>query len=140
MFHLKLAGDRLCFQLKGSIFLSCGPFSPLTQVYHTLLQIPYCKHSRINSLCVYVKSLPIFFPFQIVLFVFGCAGSSLLRGLSLVVVHGLLIGVASLVVEQGLQGAWASAVAARGLRSCSSRTLEHSCNSCGARASLPCSV
>ena len=42
--------------------------------------------------------------------------------------------VASLVVEQGLQGAWASAVAARGLRSCSSQTLEHSFNSYGARA------
>ena len=72
--------------------------------------------------------------------VFGCAGSSLLQGLSLVVVHGLLIGVASLVVEHGLQGAWASAVVARGLRSCSSWTLEHSFNSCGARAWLPCSV
>ena len=66
--------------------------------------------------------------------VFGCAGSSLLQGLSLVVVHGLLIGVASLVVEHGLQGAWASAVVARGLRSCSSRALEHSVRSCGTQA------
>ena len=41
-------------------------------------------------------------------------------GLSLVVVCGLLIVMASLVAEQGLQGAWASVVAACGLSSCSS--------------------
>ena len=36
------------------------------------------------------------------LFIFGCAGSSLLRGLSLVAARGLLIAVASLVAERGL--------------------------------------
>ena len=45
------------------------------------------------------------------LFIFGCVGSSLLRGLFsscgeqgllFIVVHGLLIAVASLVVEHGL--------------------------------------
>ena len=57
------------------------------------------------------------------MFAFGCAGSSLLRGLSLValsrgdslvVTCGLLIAVASLVVEHGL---WSTGF-----------------NSCGARA------
>ena len=80
---------------------------------------------------MYVKSLPIFFPFQIVLFVFGCAGSSLLRGLSLVVVHGLLIGVASLVADHGLWGMWVSVVAACRFNSCGSQALEHRLNSCG---------
>ena len=38
--------------------------------------------------------------FKIIYFIFGCAGSSLLRvGLSLVVVRGLLVSVASLVAE-----------------------------------------
>ena len=49
------------------------------------------------------------------LFIFGCAGSLLVRGLSLVaasggysltVVRGLLIAVASLVAEHGLQEHW----------------------------------
>ena len=35
-------------------------------------------------------------------FVFGCTGSSLLLGLSLVAVCSLLLAVASLVVEPGL--------------------------------------
>ena len=38
----------------------------------------------------------------IYLFIFGCAGSSLLQGLSLVAVRGLLIAGASLVAEHGL--------------------------------------
>ena len=67
----------------------------------------------------------------IYLFIFGCAGSSLPHGLSLVVastaycvvvVCGLLIAVASLVVEHRLWGAWASAVAMYGLSSCGSRS------------------
>ena len=49
-------------------------------------------------------------------------------GLLFVVVHGLLIAVASLVVEHGLQ--------ARGLSSCGSRALEHRLSSCGAQAQL----
>ena len=40
--------------------------------------------------------------FLINLFIFGCTGSLLLHGLSLVVVSGLFFVVASLVVEQGL--------------------------------------
>ena len=54
---------------------------------------------------------------------FGCAESSLLLR--------LLIAVASLVAEQELQGSRASVVAVRGLRSCSSRTLEHRLSSYG---------
>ena len=58
------------------------------------------------------------------LFIFGCAGSSLLHGLSLVVVSrgyslvavcGLLTALASLVAEHGLQGAQASAAMVPGL-------------------------
>ena len=40
-------------------------------------------------------------PFRI-LIIFGCAGFSLLHGLSLVVVHGLLTVVVFLVAEHGL--------------------------------------
>ena len=57
---------------------------------------------------------------KIILFIFVCAGSLLLLGLSLVVVHGLLITVAFLIAEHGLQGAWASVVGACGLSSCNS--------------------
>ena len=55
---------------------------------------------------------------------FYCAWSLLLcglflvmvsRGYSLVVVHGLLIAVASLVAELRLQDAWASGISACGL-------------------------
>ena len=49
------------------------------------------------------------------LLIFGCAGSSLLCGLSLVAVHGLLTAVASLVAEHQLQGMWASGVSAPAL-------------------------
>ena len=41
------------------------------------------------------------------LFIYGCAGSVLLLGLSLVVACGCLIVVASLVAKHGLQGTWA---------------------------------
>ena len=61
------------------------------------------------------------------------------RGYSPAVMSGLLIAVASLVAEHGLQGASASAAAAHGLSNCSSQTLEHRFNSCGAGAqSLHC--
>ena len=51
---------------------------------------------------------------------FGSSGSSSLGlGFCLVVVHGLLIVVASLVVEHRLQGVRASVVGALGLSSCS---------------------
>ena len=46
-------------------------------------------------------------------------------GYSLVVVHGLLIVVASFVMEHGLQGMQASVVEVPGLHSCSSQALEH---------------
>ena len=46
------------------------------------------------------------------------------RGLLFVVVHGLLMAMASLVVEHGLL--------ARGLSSCGSQALEHRLSSCGA--------
>ena len=50
-------------------------------------------------------------------------------GLSLVVMHGLLITTASRV-EHGLD-TWASVVVARGLSSFSSWALEHKLSSCG---------
>ena len=66
---------------------------------------------------------------KMLLFIFGCAGFSLLfgfslvvvsRGYSLVAVLGFLITVASLVAEHRLQGTWASTVVARELSSCGS--------------------
>ena len=65
------------------------------------------------------------------LFIYGCAGSSLVfglfcscgeRGLFFVAVRGLFIGVIALIAEPG---SWAL-----GLSSCSSRALEHRLNSC----------
>ena len=46
-------------------------------------------------------------------------------GPSLVVVHSLLIAVASLVMELGFCGMQASVAAAGGLSSCGSQALEH---------------
>ena len=71
------------------------------------------------------------------LFIFGCAGSSLLcrffsscsePGLLFLVVCRLLTLVASLV-EHRLSSAWASIVVARGLSSCGFWALEHRLNS-----------
>ena len=56
------------------------------------------------------------------------------RGLLLVVVHGLLIAVASLCCRAQALGVQASVVVARGLSSCGKRTLELRLSSCGARA------
>ena len=56
------------------------------------------------------------------------------RGLLFVVVHGLLIAVASLCCGARALGAWASVVVARGLSSCGSWALELRLSSCGARA------
>ena len=49
---------------------------------------------------------------------------------SLVAMHRLLTGVASLVVEHGLWGVWASVAETQGLSWCSSLTLEHWLSSC----------
>ena len=78
----------------------------------------------------------------IYIFIFGCAGSSLLCQLfsncgqwgHSVAKNRLLIAVASLVAELGLSGLRASVVVAHGLSSCSSQTLEHRLNSCGSGA------
>ena len=59
-----------------------------------------------------------------------------MRGLSLVVEHGLLVVAASLVVGHRLWSLPASVVAVCGLSSCASRALEHRINSCGTQASL----
>ena len=67
------------------------------------------------------------------LFASGCAGSALLQGFSLVVVHGLLAVVASLVVVHRPQSTWASVVVVRGLTSCSSWAPERRFRSCGTR-------
>ena len=68
-----------------------------------------------------------------ILFIFGCAGSSLLRrlpsGCGVWASH-----VTSLVSEFRLWGVGASVVIALGLSSSSSRALEHRLNGCGARA------
>ena len=73
-------------------------------------------------------------------FIWGCAGSSLLHGVSLDMesrdrsldlVHGLLIAVASLVAELRLQGTWASVKCGTQAQQCGSRTLEDSLNCCG---------
>ena len=55
-------------------------------------------------------------------------------GATLVVVHGLLIAVASLVEEHRLSGVRALVAVARGLRSCGSQALEHRLCSRGTRA------
>ena len=74
---------------------------------------------------------------------FGCAESSLLctllsscleQGQSLVVVHGLLIVVASRGAEHGLSGVQTLVAEACGLSGCGSPALEHVLNSCGAQA------
>ena len=54
----------------------------------------------------------------------------------LVVVHGLLIVVASRIAEHQLKGTRASVAAAHGLSSCSFWDLEHGLNTCGAQAYL----
>ena len=54
-----------------------------------------------------------------------------MRGLSLVVVLGLLIAVASLAAVHGLQGMQAAVAVAFVLSSCSSWALEHRFISCG---------
>ena len=78
--------------------------------------------------------IPLFFYSFIYLFIFGCAGSSLLQrlfshfdkqGYSLVLAGRLLVAVPSLVAE-----ARASGVVALGLSSCGSRALEHRLHSC----------
>ena len=64
------------------------------------------------------------------IFIFGCAGSSLLSlvalsgGCSLIAVRGLLITVASLFAEHRLQDTQASVAVARGLCHCGSGALE----------------
>lgn len=78
------------------------------------------------------------------LFIFGCAGSPLLRGFSLAVasegcsslqcVGCSLQSVASPVVERGLSGAWASLVVMCGLSGCGLWTPGHRLNRCGTGA------
>ena len=89
-----------------------------------------CGHLWKLQFITFCKLLHIYVNFY--LFISGCAGSSLLRGLSLVAVRGLLIVMASLVAERGLSGVWIS--------SFGSRALEHRLNSCGAQAQLLCSI
>ena len=78
----------------------------------------------------------------IILFIYGCAGSSLLlwlwvsRGHSLLAVHGLLTVVASLVAEHGFWGSQASVAALCGLSSGGSQAPEPSHSSCGTWAHL----
>ena len=71
-------------------------------------------------------------------FIFGCAGSSLLRELFsscrsyfLAAVQRFLVAVAPLVEGHGLWGTRVSAAVAHGLRSCGSRAPDHRLNSCG---------
>ena len=53
---------------------------------------------------------------------------------SLVLVHRLLIAVASFVAEHGLWGPWPSEVAPAELSSCDTQALEHRLRNCGAQA------
>ena len=85
----------------------------------------YIFHPETNSLTRRMKRVvgSSFFKKIKDLFIFGCAGSSLLCGLSLFVVCGLLMVVASLVVEHRLQAGrlqWFQFTGsrARGLSSC----------------------
>ena len=67
----------------------------------------------------------------VISFFMGCTGSwLLLEGYSLVVVHGLLVVLASLVAEHKTWSTWASAVVARGLQPVAACGL----SGCGARA------
>ena len=58
-------------------------------------------------------------------------------GYSLVVVHGLLIALASLVAEHGLWGTWASVAVSYRLSSCGSQSLECSSVVVADRLSCP---
>ena len=79
----------------------------------------------------------------LLLFIFGCAGSSLLRGpfprcgewgsLSGCCTR-LLTVVAALVAGHTPEGVWVSVAMARGLSSCGSQALEHRLGGCGAWA------
>ena len=62
------------------------------------------------------------------------------RSYTLVVVHRLLIAVASLIAEHRLEGAWPSLAGARRLSSCGSQPLEYRLNGCGAQTQLLCSM
>ena len=72
-----------------------------------------------------------FFKKKLFFLFLAALGLLLHTGFSLVVVHGLLIVVASLVVEHGV---CASVVVAHGLSSCGSQALERRLSSCGAWA------
>ena len=67
--------------------------------YRLLQDIEYCSLCYlVNLCCAFIYFFKIFFKFSF----FHCAESSLLRGLSLVMVFRLLTVVVSLVLEHGL--------------------------------------
>ena len=105
-----------------------------------ILQLCFGREESSSLMLVCLQHKPstpdlLFFFFNY-LFIFGWTGSSSVRGLSLVVEHGLLVVAASLVVGHRLWSLPASVVAVCGLSSCASRALEHRINSCGTQASL----
>ena len=72
---------------------------------HNLIYLPTPTEGKRLLVCCLLCMLEETFFFKIAyLFIFGCAGSSLLSGLSLVVVHRLLIFVSSFVAKNWLQG------------------------------------
>ena len=73
---------------------------------------------------LHLPSVFIFFFSNLILFIFGCAGSLLLCGLSLVAVRGLLVSVPARVPEQRLPGAESSEAVAHERSSCGSWALE----------------
>ena len=90
-----------------------------------LVTVVDAKNTKINETLQDLKDLNS--EHFIILFIFGCAGSSLLCGLF------------SGCGKQGLLsscGAQTSVIAGSGLSSCGSQALEHSFNSCGAWAQL----
>ena len=89
--------------------ISCG-WNPTLCMWFSGFGLFHSAPRSIHMPCI--RSSFLFFWFKIFFnFIFGCAGSSLLRGLSyscgeqrllLAVLHGFLIGMASLVAEHGL--------------------------------------
>ena len=92
----------------------------------------YTPSSYSNNLCWSLpcwtkSSIYIILLFFLIYFIFGCMGSSLLCGLSLLAVHGLLIAVASLFAEHRL-------CRYSGFRSCSTWARELQLPGSGAQA------
>ena len=145
-----------CLSGLNCILAATSHISPLQPNVHTtdfyfpktLFRFHFLLEPSPNAKSPFYSFIQCIF-WKIHLFAFGCAGSSLLRGFSLVAessgytlvaVHRLLVAVAPLAVEYGLQGMQLSVAAAHRLGNCSSQALEYRLRSCGAQASLLCGM